>query len=118
MCAVCGQAHGLGDINQRVKPKGVAVPEATLRDYVGTYRVERYDWTLRITLAHGRLHAQSADGPPAELVPLDDTLFAMDGGLGPLRFRRDAEGKVDAVVSEDVDDVVLARIGDATAAAK
>lgn len=25
MCAVCGQAHGLGNINQRVEPKGVAV---------------------------------------------------------------------------------------------
>ncbi|MDR7067844.1 mono/diheme cytochrome c family protein [Pseudoxanthomonas japonensis] len=117
MCAVCGQTHGLGDINQRVKPKGVTVPEATLRDYVGTYRVERYDWTLRITLEHGRLHAKSADGPPADLVPLDDTLFAMDGGLGPLRFRRAANGKVDAVVSKDVDDVVLARISDTTAPA-
>jgi len=116
MCAVCGQEHGLGAINRREKPKGVAVPDAVLRDYVGTYRVERYDWTLRVTLEHGRLHAQSADEPPAELVPLDDTLFAMDGGLGPLRFRRDANGRVDAVVSEDVDDVVLARI-DTTAPA-
>lgn len=117
MCAVCGQEHGLGAINRREKPKGVAVPDTVLRDYVGTYRVERYDWTLRVTLAHGRLHAQSPDAPPSELVPLDATLFAMDGGLGPLRFRRDANGKVDAVVSEDVDDVVLARIDDAAPAA-
>ncbi|WP_334180274.1 c-type cytochrome [Pseudoxanthomonas sp.] len=118
LCAVCGQEHGLGSINRLQKTKGVTVSDAILRDYVGTYRVERYDWTLRITFAHGRLHAQSADEAPVELVPLDDTLFAMDGGLGPLRFRRGANGKVDAVVSQDVDDVVLARIGDAVASAR
>jgi DNA-binding MurR/RpiR family transcriptional regulator len=41
----------------------------------------------------------------------------MDGGLGPLRFERDGEGRVARVVSEDVEDVPLERIAEVAAKA-
>src|SRR5690606_19327042 len=109
MCAVCGQEHGLGSLNALEKPRGIAVPEAVLREYVGSYRIERWDWTVRIALDHGRLHVRVEGEPALELVPLDEDFFAVDGGLGPMRFTRDSDGKVDGLVSIDMDDTPLAR---------
>lgn len=111
-CVVCGQEHGLGKLNALPRLTAASVPVALLRDYVGTYRIDEYDWTLRIELAHGELHAIENGGPSKKLVPLSDAVFAMDGGLGPLRFSRNAAGKVDRLISEDVDDTVLKRIAD------
>lgn len=113
MCAVCGQKHGLGSLNALEKPDGIALPESLLREYAGVYRIERYDWTMRISLAHGKLHAHVEGEPDVELIPLAERLFAVDGGLGPLRFVRGDDGRVTGVVSMDVDDILLARIEDA-----
>jgi hypothetical protein len=66
---------------------------------------------------HGdRLHAHTEGEPARELIPVKETLFAVDGGLGPVRFVRGNGGRVVALVSLDVDDVTLARIGDADGA--
>lgn len=116
MCAVCGQSHGLGSLNGRERPPGIAVADPVLREYAGTYRNDRFDWTLRIALHDGRLHAHTEGEPARELIPLKETLFAVDGGLGPMRFVRGNGGRVVALVSMDVDDVTLARIGDADGA--
>ena len=115
MCAVCGGKHGLGSLNVLERPKGIALQEAVLAGYVGTYRVERWDWTVRIVLEHGVLHAHSEGAPPAELVPSGKDFFAVDGGLGPVRFTRGEDGAVNGLVSIDVDDTVLARIDDGSA---
>jgi len=109
-CAVCGGMHPLGSANHLVAVRGVDVPERLLRDYVGTYRIDEYDWTLRIGLEHGKLHVIEGDAPPKELVALSQSRFVMEGELGPLRFERDGEGRVARVVSEDVEDVPLERI--------
>lgn len=109
-CAVCGQAHGLGSLNALERPQGIAVAESRLREYEGSYRIDRWDWTVRIALEHGALHAHTEGEPALELVPLDEDFFAVDGGLGPLRFTRGRDGKVDGLVSIDVDDTPLARI--------
>lgn len=110
MCVVCGQAHGLGSLNVLERPTGPALPAAALAEYVGTYRIERWDWTVRIVLEHGALHARSEGAPPATLVAMGKDFFLVDGGLGPMRFTRGADGVVDGLVSIDVDDTVLARI--------
>lgn len=110
MCAVCGQAHGLGNLNALERPQGIAVAESRLREYEGSYRIDRWDWTVRIALEHGALHAHTEGEPALELVPLDEDFFAVDGGLGPMRFTRGRDGKVDGLVSIDVDDTPLARI--------
>jgi hypothetical protein len=81
-----------------------------LRAHTGTYRNERHDWTLRIELHDGRLHAHTEGEPARELVPLNPSLFAMPGGLGPLRFVRGRDDRVEAVVSIDVDDLTLLRV--------
>lgn len=110
-CVVCGQSHGLGKLNALPRHKGVEVSTALLREYTGTYRIDEFDWTVQVELIHGKLHARESGGaPPKELVPLSEELFAMDGGLGPLRFARNEAGQVDRVISEDVDDTVLRRI--------
>lgn len=83
-----------------------------LREYEGTYRIERYDWTVRIVLEHGSLHAHTEGEPVRALIPVTDKLFLVDGGLGPVRFTRDKDGKIDGLVSIDVDDTRLARIDD------
>jgi mono/diheme cytochrome c family protein len=116
-CAVCGGQHPLGSANRLLPVRGIAVPERLLRDYVGSYRIDEYDWTLRIELLHGKLHMVDGEAPPKELVALTQSRFAMDGGLGPLRFERDGEGRVARVVSEDVEDVPLERIAEVAAKA-
>lgn len=110
MCAVCGQSHGLGSLNRLERPIGIVLPDIALREYEGTYRIERYDWTVRIVLEDGALHAHTDGEPTRTLVPLKESLFAVDGGLGPLRFVRGSDGKVEGLVSIDVDDTPLSRV--------
>lgn len=110
VCSVCGQEHPLGSTNRLVLPRGIAVPMRVLQDYAGTYRIDEFDWTIRVELQHGRLHVIEGEAPPKELVALTQSRFAMDGGLGPLRFERDTGGRVTRLVSEDVEDVPLERI--------
>jgi mono/diheme cytochrome c family protein len=109
-CEVCGQQHGLGSLNKREPLSGIALPQSLLESYVGTYRLEEFDWTLRISLAHGVLHAHDADLPAKPLFALTESRFVMEDGLGPLRFNRDQDGRVVSVTSEDTDDIVLSRI--------
>lgn len=110
MCAVCGQAHGLGSLNRLERPQGVEVADAILREYEGTYRNEALDWTVRIALHDGQLHAHAEGEPTRALLPVKESLFAVEGGLGPMRFVRGRDGKVNTLVSIDVDDVVLQRL--------
>lgn len=111
LCAVCGLEHGLGSLNVAEKPVAANVSNVLLREYEGTYRIERYDWTVRIVFEHGSLHAHTEGEPARALIPVTNQLFVVDGGLGPMRFTRGADGKVDGLVSIDVDDTRLERIG-------
>lgn len=109
-CEVCGQEHPLGELNKRVRPAGVAIDPRLYDTYVGAYRSEEYGFTITVRREGERLFAQEEDRPPAELIPLSENRFVTDGGIAPLRFERDAHGRVTRLVSEEVEDIVLLRV--------
>lgn len=113
-CAVCGQSHGLGDANHVEPLVGPAVAAPLRRAYAGTYRSEEHDWSMSVIDADGRLYLTGEDMPRAELVALPDGRFLHAGAVAPLRFDRDADGRVVALVSEETRDLALARVDAAT----
>jgi CubicO group peptidase (beta-lactamase class C family) len=79
------------------EPKKVAVPETTLRDYPGVYRIDEKR-TFTVTLDGGRLYTQPSGGQKAEALPLSESEFFYEGSMDRLRFERDAGGKVAGLV--------------------
>ncbi len=109
-CAICGQKHGLGEMNHVQPLRGIALDPRLFDALVGTYRNDDADWTLHVTRKGRRLMAGDGQQTASELVPLSPTLYVMEGGVAPLRFERDADGKVSRLVSEEGDDLVLQRV--------
>lgn len=109
-CEVCGQKHGLGEMNHIERPKSVAVDPRLFDALVGTYRNDEFHWTLRITRDDNRLMAQDNDRPAAVLFPLSKTRFVLDGGVAPLRFELGPDGRAARIVSEEGDEVALQRM--------
>ena len=110
MCAVCGQEHGLGERNRIELPTAAEVDPADFDALVGTYRNERYDWSLEVSREGSQLFAGEPGKPAQRLIPLSPTRFWQDGGLAPLRFELDDAGKVLRLVSEEEGDLVLAPV--------
>jgi hypothetical protein len=54
--------------------------------------------------------AQWNDLQKAELIPRSENRFPDIGGIAPVRFIRDADGKVTRIVSEEVEELVLQRV--------
>jgi CubicO group peptidase (beta-lactamase class C family) len=81
------------------EPERVAVPEATLRAYAGVYRAdEKTAWT--VTVEGGRVYILPSGGRKTELVPMSESEFFYEASLDRLRFERDAEGAVQALVRQ------------------
>jgi len=79
---------GLGNITRRMlaalygKPyvipvqlKPVAIREDILKRYTGTYKIEANAVLVDVALESGKLMARPHNGPPSELLPLDETHF-------------------------------------------
>jgi len=81
------------------EPKRVAVPEPTLRDYVGVYRVDDTH-TLTVTVDGGRLYTQPSGGSKTEALPMSDSEFFYEGSVDRLLFERDPGGKVAGLVRQ------------------
>jgi CubicO group peptidase (beta-lactamase class C family) len=81
------------------EPKKAAVPEATLRDYAGVYRVDEKR-TLTVSVDGGRLYTQPSGGGKTEALPLSPTEFYYEGSMDLLRFERDGGGKVAGLVRQ------------------
>jgi CubicO group peptidase (beta-lactamase class C family) len=73
--------------------KGIQLPDAALRDYVGVYQYD--DGAKRIVLfENGKLFSQRAGGRKAEIsASAKDDFFFPDGG-GEIHFLRGTDGKV------------------------
>jgi mono/diheme cytochrome c family protein len=111
MCAVCGQEHGLGERNRIELPAAAPVDPARFDALVGSFHNERYDWAMDIVRDGDRLVAREP-GRPGELhlIPLSELRYWPDGGLAPLRFELDAQGRAHRIVSEEEADLVLERV--------
>jgi CubicO group peptidase (beta-lactamase class C family) len=81
------------------EPKKVAVPETTLRDYAGVYRVDEKR-TVAVTVDGGRLYTQPSGGQKTEALPLSGSEFFYEGSMDRLRFERDGAGKVAGLVRQ------------------
>jgi len=96
-CPMCGQRHGLGDRNHpKIRDARPLDPRA-LRDYTGTYRFT--EGSISIT-SDGRnlLVGYDADPKPVVLSQLPNGEFTTPEIPDYFRFRRDAAGRVSAIV--------------------
>jgi mono/diheme cytochrome c family protein len=101
-CPACGQTHGLGDRNKPKIAAAVEVDRRTLAEYVGRYRFA--DGILEVTI-DGKSLRVGWDGSKGDvLVALPNGEFTAAGIPDSFTFRRDARGRVDAMIA-NVDDV-------------
>lgn len=109
-CEVCGQEHPLGELNKVERPAGVAVDPRLYDGYVGVYRSNEYGFTITVLREGDRLLAREEGRLAAEMIPLSETRFVTDGGVAPVRFVLDGQGRAARLVSEEVEDIVLERV--------
>lgn len=93
-CAVCGQAHGLGEHNEPIRIEPVDVPADVLADYVGRYVSEARGDTVRVMLEDGTLRLAFEEGESQALIPLSETRLRAAGLPAPLEFVRGQAGAV------------------------
>jgi mono/diheme cytochrome c family protein len=111
-CPVCLQEHGGGASNVVVVPKAVPVSRVELATYVGTYRAREDGEKVQVKFAGDHLVVDA--GPDSDvLVPQGKGRFFEIGGLAPLQFELDGQGKVVRMVQVEVDDYVFDRVPDA-----
>jgi CubicO group peptidase (beta-lactamase class C family) len=65
-----------------------------LGDYTGTYTSQELDVQFRVAARDGKLYLQRRPADAFELRPIYADDFQAGGGLGSVRFRRDASGRV------------------------
>lgn len=87
------------------EPKRVEVAKATLDGCVGVYAAEpksaaepNSTWT--VTTENGRIYTQAAGGRKGEALAMSENEFFYEGSLDRVRFERDTEGKVTALVRQ------------------
>ncbi|AXY72505.1 DUF3471 domain-containing protein [Paraflavitalea soli] len=99
---------GMGNITRRVlaalygKPyaipvqlKAVAIREEVLKRYTGTYKIEANGVLVDVVLESGRLMARPHNGPPSELLALDDSHFFLSNEHEfKIYFEMDEKGQV------------------------
>ena len=78
---------------------------------MGTFCSKEYDFTLAISVAEGRLVASDDGDPAVEMIPLSSARFVVPGEIDPLRFVFDANRRAVQVISEEVEEIVLERVG-------
>ena len=102
-CPMCGQKHGLGDRNAPKIRDTVAIDPRTLADYVGRYTFA--DGPMDVTTDGKTLLVRfNGGGPAVPLVLLENGEFTAAELPDYFTFRRDAHGRVDAVIT-NADDV-------------
>lgn len=108
-CAVCGEVHGLGELNPADGPEGVRIDPSAFDRYAGTYYSEEEDFELRIYAEGDRLLA-SVDGEgPVEPRFQSDTRFFLPGEPAQFEFAFSA-GRAVHVRTMETDPIVLERV--------
>lgn len=111
-CPVCGQEHGLGDLNEDPEGLAIAVPEEVLADYEGFYEGiyaeggpfssagPGWPYRVEVRLRDGRLWATESNLDGTEsvdagvMLPLSETRFFRPVGGELIEFERDEGGGV------------------------
>jgi mono/diheme cytochrome c family protein len=99
-CAVCGQMHGLGELNDAGPFAAVSVSEPVLAAYegryVGSHVWEAKDDTVEMRLRDGVLWAISTDPDeePQKMVPLSERRFYVPGWGEQIEFQTESGGPV------------------------
>lgn len=102
------EVPGLGNITRRIldvvygKPyalpvrlQAVPVREDILKKYTGRYKIEANGVVVDVMLENGRLMARPHNGPPSELLALDDTHFFLSNEHEfRISFEADKTGKI------------------------
>jgi hypothetical protein len=101
-CPVCGQKHGLGDRNKPKIAGAVEVDPRTLAEYAGRYRF--FDGIAEVTIDGKNLRVGWDGNKGQVLAALPDGAFTAAEIPDYFTFRRDARGRVDAMIT-NVDDV-------------
>jgi mono/diheme cytochrome c family protein len=112
-CAVCGQEHPFGEVNRLELPPAVAVPAGITERLCGTYSAVDEDWSITVSCRDGKIFAQDNFSPePVELIALSPTRYLPTAAYpAPLRFMLPANGPATQLVSEEIDELVLERVG-------
>jgi CubicO group peptidase (beta-lactamase class C family) len=92
----------------------VPVDAAALADYQGEYRIdEKGDVIRSFRVEEGKLVMQRTDRPPVKVLAYGKDKFFIEDSLVYMEFKRDAQGKVNAVTVSQMDtDQTSPRIGD------
>jgi hypothetical protein len=88
-CAACGGEHGGGEWNRPMELAGIALDEELLAELAGVYRFPD-GAELVLTITDGQLTSDDS-GP---LFAQEDGAFLSGLWGAPLRFERDADGRV------------------------
>lgn len=107
-CEVCGQVHGLGELNDGTPPPGIRLDPASYDRYTGIYiRLPNADDTLTVEATPDGLAVRLGDGPALDVVVLSPHQILVPGLLrAPLRFEFDGRKAVRAIY-EAVEPVVF-----------
>lgn len=103
-CAICGQMHGLGDLNKHIRPAGIKMNPRLFNEYTGTYlnkTGEGFGNTYIIFAKKNKLFGKTWDkGPEVELIPQSDLRFLAPGWPMPINFIKDENGYITKLKEE------------------
>lgn len=109
-CEVCGQEHGLGELNERVPIVPAEVPADVLAGYAGRYVAEDGE-VLEVTSGEGGLTVGFENGASLELIPLSATTFRSLRMPSPFEFEFDETGAVAGLrIRQGLDEDAFARV--------
>lgn len=100
-CEVCGQSHGVGELNSLEIPSEVELDPADFARYTGSYRSARPGFAMTVTAGDSGLIVQAADNPRVDMVPISRSRFWGPPWLRmPLRFEFGSAGDARRLIVE------------------
>lgn len=113
-CPVCGQRHGLGELNELQLPEGVTLDPASYHRYTGVYvRLSEPDDTLTVAAEDSGLALRFGDSPPFDMVAVSHDRVLVPGMLrAPLRFEFEGDSQAAGMVYETVEPEVFERVAE------
>jgi mono/diheme cytochrome c family protein len=107
-CALCGQVHGLGELNMAWQPSGIALDEGEYGGYIGTYYSAEEDFKLEITVVENRLVARIDDDDPVDITFVSTTRALVPGETTALDLVF-VDGQVARLLTVESSPIVLER---------
>lgn len=78
-CAVCGQMHGLGELNRPRQATGIALDQSDYENYIGTYYSADEGFRLEIAVVDDHLVALIDNDDPVKMTFLSRTRILVPG---------------------------------------